>query len=56
MVAPEDPVPDFLKTNLDPSAYLKIYPWFFETLPSTGSVYEKFVEVFPAPSFSKTSN
>lgn len=54
MVAPDDPVPDFLKTNLDPSAYLKMYPWFFETLSSTGSVYEKFSAVFPTSSLSKT--
>jgi len=26
LVAPDEPVPDFLKTNLEPSAYLKIYP------------------------------
>lgn len=26
MVVPDEPVPDFLKTNLEPSAYLKMYP------------------------------
>ena len=47
-VAPDEPVPLSLKTNLEPSAYVKMYPWLGVTSPVTGSVYVKLVAVYPS--------
>lgn len=41
IVAPDEPVPDNLTTILLPSSNLTYKPWFFVTLPSTGSLYSK---------------
>lgn len=35
------PVPERRKTTLDPSVNMTRIPWFFDTLPSIGSVYSK---------------
>ena len=39
IVAPATPVPERRKTKREPSSNMKRTPWFFETEPSTGSVY-----------------
>lgn len=48
IVVPDDPVPDCLNTNLDPSLYLKIQPQLSLTLPSTGSTYLKISADLPS--------
>ncbi len=44
---PDDPVPLFLNTTLDPFAYVNIKPWSFEYDPSTGSEQLNTVALIP---------
>ena len=56
IVAPDEPVPDFLKMNREPSLYRKIHPWLSLKLASTGSMYLKTSATLPSCSALKAPN